>query len=175
MTEDLRYPVGPFVRKTSLTAAERAALIEEIAGAPAALQSALRGLDGARLDTPYRPGGWTVRQVAHHLADSHMNAFIRFRLGLTEEQPTIKPYDEKAWATLVNSRTLDPEVSLRLLEPLHERFVTLLRGVSDGEWGRTLHHPESGRLDLDAILQIYAWHGRHHVAHINALRARQGW
>lgn len=174
MTDDLRYPIGPFQRRDGLGPADRATLIDQIAALPAQLQASVTGLDNAQLDTPYRPGGWTVKQVVHHLADSHMNAFTRFRLGLTEHEPTVKPYNEKAWAELADS-TLDPALSLAILGPLHQRMVTMLRAVADDGWARVLHHPESGRMTVDTVLQIYAWHGRHHVAHITALRARMGW
>lgn len=174
MTDDLRYPIGRFQRRDGLGPADRAAMIDQIAALPAELRAALAGLTDAQLDMPYRPDGWTVRQVVHHVADSHMNAFIRFRLGLTEHEPTVKPYNEKAWAALPDSK-LDPELSLRLIEPLHERMTTMLRSVTDAEWGRVLHHPDSGRMTIDTVLQIYAWHGRHHVAHITSLRARMGW
>jgi hypothetical protein len=136
---------------------------------------AVDGLDEEQLDTPYRPGGWTVRQVVHHLADSHINAFVRFRLGLTEDQPTIKPYDEKLWAELADCRNAPVEMSLSLLEGLHQRWVMLLTGMSDSDYARTIHHPESGILRLDTYLATYGWHSRHHVAHITNLRERLGW
>ena len=172
---DLRYPVGPFQHRPNASAADRAGWIDEIRGAPALLRDAVRGLDDARLDTPYRDGGWTVRQVVHHLPDSHMNAYVRFRLALTEEAPTIRPYAEARWAELEDARTLPPDVSLALLDALHDRWVTLLRSLPDDAWSRTLNHPESGVHTLDWLLALYAWHGRHHVAHVTSLRERMGW
>lgn len=172
---DLRYPIGPFVTPAALTPSERAAAIERIAAAPAALRRALAGLGPAQLDTPYRDGGWTVRQVVHHVPDSHLNAYIRFKLGLTEEQPTIKPYDQERWARLSDVAAVPVDVSLTLLEALHVRWVALLRGMSAADFARTFVHPEMGTLRLDQTLALYAWHGEHHTAHVTALRAREGW
>lgn len=171
---DPRYPIGAFVRPVSLSAAERRAAIQEIHEAPPALRAALEGLDQRQLDTPYRPGGWTVRQVAHHLPDSHLNAYIRSKLALTEDDPTIKPYDEGAWATLQDSK-LPVEVSLRLLEAVHERWLVLLDALSDTQWIRTFMHPEVGLTRLDQLVALYSWHGRHHIAQITSLRERMGW
>jgi uncharacterized damage-inducible protein DinB len=173
--EDLRYPVGRAERTPALAAGARAQHIDAVAAAPAQLRLAVAGLSDEQLDTPYRPGGWTVRQVVHHMADSHMNASMRFRLGLTEENPTIKPYDEKAWAELSDVRHLPIDVSLRLLDALHDRLVHLLRSVPPSSFSRTIVHPENGAMTLDTLLCIYSWHGRHHAAHITGLRARQGW
>ena len=175
MTTDLRYPIGKFAPPASSTPDDRRGRIEEIAELPAALRAAVEGLSPAQLDTPYRPGGWTVRQVAHHVPDSHINAYVRFRLALTEQEPTIKPYEERAWAELADARTLPADVSLALLDALHDRWTTLLRALPDEAWGRRLHHPESGVHTLDWMLALYAWHGRHHVAHVTALRERMGW
>jgi uncharacterized damage-inducible protein DinB len=172
---DLRYPVGRMERKPSLTPSERRSAIDAIAAAPAALRAAVKGLNDAQLDTPYRPDGWTVRQVVHHVADSHMNAYTRFRLALTEDNPTIKPYDEAKWADLVDARTLPIGVSLDLLDRLHERLVHLLRATKDADFQRTLVHPENGPMTMDALLGVYAWHGRHHTAHVTALRERMKW
>jgi uncharacterized damage-inducible protein DinB len=172
---DLRYPVGPADKSSPLSAGERAQRIDAIAATPAQLRLAVAGLTGQQIDTPYRPGGWTVRQVVHHVADSHMNAFIRFRLGLTEDNPTIKPYDEKAWAELPDTRHLPIDISLRLLENLHERLVHLLQSVQPSMFSRQIMHPENGPMTLDALVSMYAWHGRHHTAHITGLRDRQGW
>jgi uncharacterized damage-inducible protein DinB len=174
MTEELKYPVGRAQARTGLAAAERGALIEEIAAAPAALRQAVLGLDDHQLDTPYRPEGWTVRQVVHHVADSHMNAFIRLKLALTEDTPTIKPYDQDRWARLPDAR-LPIDVSLDLVDRLHQRWVTVLRGMPDADFARAFDHPESGRVTLEAMLQLYVWHGRHHTAHITGLRQRLGW
>ena len=172
---DLRYPIGKADRTPMLAAGERAQRIDAIAAAPAQLRLAVAKLTDAQLDTPYRPGGWTVRQVVHHVADSHVNAYARFRLGFTEDNPTIRPYEEKAWAELPDVRHLGVEVSLRLLEPLHERLVHLLQAAPPASFARQIVHPESGPMTLDSLLGIYAWHGRHHTAHITGLRDRQGW
>jgi uncharacterized damage-inducible protein DinB len=172
--QDLRYPIGPSDTKTPLAAGERAQRIHAIAATPAQLRLAVSGLSDEQLDTPYRPGGWTVRQTVHHVADSHINAFTRFRLGLTEDNPTIKPYNEKAWSELPDMR-LPIDVSIRLLEALHERWVHLLGSVAASSFQRTIFHPENGPMTLDALLSLYAWHGRHHTAHITGLRQRQGW
>jgi hypothetical protein len=177
MEQDLRYPVGKFSRPTrALTAAERAAMTDEIAAAPAALRVALRGFDDRKLDTPYRPGGWTVRQVVHHLPDSHMNAYCRFKLALTEDVPTIKPYDESRWAEMPDGRSPLVEESVTLLEALHKRWVVLLQAMTPADFERRLNHPEwDAPLSLDHMLALYAWHGRHHVAHVTSLRQREGW
>ncbi|HLA64430.1 MAG TPA: bacillithiol transferase BstA [Rhodothermales bacterium] len=164
--DDLRYPIGRYVWPTSITPEMRAGWIFDLAAAPAALRDAVDGLDDARLDTPYRPGGWTVRQVVHHLPDSHLNAYVRFKLALTEEAPTIKPYDEALWAELPDT-TGPVAPSLHLLDGLHARWTDLLRALPEEAWARTFVHPEHGRsLRLDSVLGMYAWHGRHHVAHI---------
>ena len=176
MSSDPRYPVGPFQTRDSLTSAERRAMIDTIAAAPARLREAVRGLGDAQLDTPYREGGWTVRQVVHHVPDSHLNAYIRLKLALTEDEPTIKPYDESEWAQLSDARDTPTEVSLTLLESLHARWVGLLRSLGDGDFRRTFKHPEhSGTQNLDWLVAMYEWHSRHHVAHITSLRERMGW
>ncbi|HVB32145.1 MAG TPA: putative metal-dependent hydrolase [Gemmatimonadaceae bacterium] len=174
---DLRYPIGRFERPAQLTPPERSALIDTIAATPAALRAAVRGLSGTQLDTPYRPEGWTVRQVVHHVPDSHLNSYVRFRLALTEEQPTIKPYDEARWAELPDAKGPLVAESLALLEALHARWVSLLRAMTPAEFARTLVHPErpGAPMSLDTMVALYAWHGRHHVAHITALRERMGW
>jgi hypothetical protein len=171
---DLRYPIGEFSLPDPITDAQRERWIEEIAEAPAAFRAAVSALAPNQIDTPYRPGGWTVRQVVHHVPDSHLHAYARFKLALTEDNPTIKPYDEARWAELSDSRTLGPEVSLTLLEALHERWAALLRSLRPEDFQRTFVHPEFGRpLTLDEALARYAWHGRHHAAHITSLGARQ--
>lgn len=169
MTVDPRYPVGPFTFKDAVTPERRAAWIDEIAAAPAALRAAIAGLGEATLATPYRPGGWTVRQVVHHLPDSHMNAVCRFRLALTEERPTIRPYEEAAWAELPDARTAPVEASVRLLEALHDRWVRLLRTLAAADFARVYVHPQGGPMALDRVLALYAWHGRHHVAQIRSV------
>ncbi len=172
----LRYPIGRFKIPETITAADRAKFIEEIAAAPQAMRAAVKGLSEAKLGTPYRPGGWTIRQVVHHVPDSHMNAYMRVKLALTEDSPTIKPYDEAEWAKLPDSRKVPIEVSLDLLDALHLRWVALLRSMDPAGFNRTFRHPEHGRaLTLRQLLGLYAWHGRHHVAHINSLRKREGW
>ena len=175
MSETLRYPVGRLTFDPDVTDDKRRSFIRQIAETPAALRAAIAGLDDRQLDTPYRPEGWTVRQVVHHVPDSHMNAYVRFKLALTEENPTIKPYDEAAWARIADTPRTPTEVSLQLLEALHRRWVVLLESLQPPDFTRPLHHPDSGPLTIDKLLQLYAWHGRHHVAHITALRAREGW
>ena len=172
---DLAYPIGKFVWEGPAGPELRKRLIDTIAAAPAALRAAVDGLGDNQLDTPYRPGGWTVRQVAHHLPDSHLNAYVRFKLAVTEETPTIKPYDEKAWASLADVTAVPVPTSLALLGALHERWVALLRSFGEAEWKRTFRHPELGVVPLEKNLALYAWHGRHHVAHITGLRERMGW
>jgi uncharacterized damage-inducible protein DinB len=172
---DPRYPVGKYQAPADVSPAQRAEAIREIAAAPQKFRAAVNGLSDAQLDTPYRDGGWTVRQVVHHLADSHMNAYIRWRLALTETEPTIKPYEESAWAKLEDAAHAPVEVSLQLLEPLHERWVRLLHSVKDHEFARTFRHPDHGVRTLDWMLFLYAWHGNHHTAHITELRKQKGW
>lgn len=173
---DPRYPIGPFTRDPAPTAESRRRWIETIRALPAALRAAVAGLDDARLDTPYRDGGWTVRQVVHHLPDSHLNAYVRFKLGLTEDHPAIRPYDEAAWAELEDGKRAPVAVSLALLEALHDRWARMLESMSDADFARTVHHPEQGRdLSLDDLLQMYAWHSRHHLAHVTGLTERMGW
>lgn len=174
MDADLRYPIGKFQPVENITDAQRRAFIDAIAEAPKTLKAAIAGLNESQLDTPYRPGGWTVRQVAHHVPDSHMNAFVRFKLALTEDEPTIKPYDEARWAELADAKT-PVEPSLLLLENLHTRWVLLLNSLTPSDWRRKFRHPELGTMTLDETLQMYAWHGRHHVAHITALCQRNNW
>jgi hypothetical protein len=173
--ERLRYPIGRQPGQTPTGDAQRATLIREIAQAPAALRAAVAGLDEKQLDTPYRPGGWTVRQVVHHVPDSHVNAYVRLKLALTEDDPVIKPYDEERWAELPDVRRARIETSLVLLEAVHERWVLVWEALGPAEWGRRLLHPERGVMTVDELLASYAWHGRHHVAHVTALRAREGW
>ena len=175
-SEDLRFPVGRFQPPAKVTAEERRAWIAELAAAPAKFRAAVEGLNDAQLDTPYRPGGWTVRQVIHHVPDSHLNSYTRFRLALTEDNPTIKPYHEDRWAQLADARTMPIEVSLVLLESLHERWVRLLDSMTPEQFARTFVHPQQNRtISLDGNLALYAWHCRHHTAHITKLRERMGW
>jgi uncharacterized damage-inducible protein DinB len=175
VVEQLRYPIGRFDPRASVSADRRPALIDQIEEAPAKLRAAVAGLNDQQLDTPYRDGGWTVRQVVHHVPDSHLNAYIRLKLALTEDQPLIKTYEEHLWAQLPDARVTPIEVSLTLLESVHVRFVILLRAMSDAEFNRTFRHPDWGTMSLSALVSLYAWHGRHHVAHITSLRQRMGW
>jgi len=173
---DPRYPVGKYERRDTLTSDERAALIEAIAETPRRMREAVGGLTAAQLETPYRDGGWTLRQVVHHVPDSHLNAYCRFKLALTEDGPTIRPYDEAKWAELHDSVDTPIETSLTLLGSLHDRWVRLLRSMKDDDFGRTLNHPEWTRpMTLNTMLSLYGWHGRHHVAHITTTRDRNGW
>jgi DinB family protein len=170
--EQLKYPIGKFKRLSGpLTTAERVQFINDIAATPGVFRSLVTGLADRQLDTPYRPGGWTIRQVVHHVPDSHMNAYIRFKLAVTEHNPTIKPYEEARWAELKDGRTEPIAVSLNLLEALHTRWDVLLRSLSEADFSRTYFHPEmKSNVTLDQALAIYGWHGKHHAAHIrNAL------
>lgn len=172
---DPRFPVGKFHYDGPPAAEEKKHFIDEIAQTPVNLRSSIKGLSDNQLDTPYRDGGWTVRQVVHHLPDSHMNSYVRFKLALTEDEPTIKPYAEDRWAELADTKATPVEVSLALLENLHDRWVRLLRSLTPEDWKRTFRHPELGAMTLEKSLAIYAWHGRHHVAHITELRKRMSW
>lgn len=172
--EELRYPVGRFDPSAEITDAERAALIESIADTPRRVRAAMQDRTEEQLDTPYRDGGWTIRQLAHHIPDSHMNAYIRFRWGLTEHRPMIKTYNEKAWADLPDSKA-PIGASLDLLDALHTRWVTLLRTLTEDDYSREIEHPEMGRMTLGTLLRMYEWHGRHHVAHVTNLCNRMGW
>src|ERR1700686_4984344 len=173
---DLRYPVGKFDWNAPVSQSDYPRLLAAIADTPGALRSAVAGLSSDQLETRYRPGGWTVKQVVHHLPDSHLNAYTRFKLALTESEPTIKTYDEAAWAELPDSRKVPMEVSLDLLDALHLRWVSLLRSMDAADFDRGLRHPEHGRvLTLKQMLGLYAWHGRHHVGPITSLKKRGGW
>jgi uncharacterized damage-inducible protein DinB len=173
--EDLRFPIGKWRYDGSPSEQQKQALVEEIAQAPANLRAAIKGLSDTQLDTEYRPGGWTVRQVIHHMPDSHLNAYVRFKLALTEDDPTIKPYAEDRWAELADTKTTPVEVSLTLFDSLHHRWVRLMRSLSAEEWKRTFRHPDLGPMTLEKTLTLYAWHGPHHVAHITQLRKRMSW
>ena len=176
---DLRYPIGKFewipADDAEQMANRRAQSIDVLAKLPASMRAAVHGLTASQLDTPYRPDGWTVRQVVHHVPDSHMNAYIRFKLALTEDQPPIKPYAEALWAKLPDTQNTPIDVSLQLLAALHARWVDLLRAMQPAEFARTLMHPEQGVVSLDRMLALYAWHSAHHTAHITGLRERMGW
>jgi hypothetical protein len=174
--DDLRYPIGKADLDTPMTPERRGQAIAEVEAAPAALRSAIRGLSAAQLETPYRPGGWTVRQVVHHMPDSHINAYLRFKQALTEDFPVIMAYDEAKWAALPDVAAVPIDVSLNLLDNTHARWGAILRSMGPAEFARGYTHPEyKRRFTLDQGLALYAWHGRHHVAHITALRAREGW
>jgi hypothetical protein len=172
---DPRYPIGKFHFEGPPSQDQRAKLVADIEQTPAAMRAAIAGLSSQQLDTPYRDGGWTVRQVVHHVPDSHMNAYVRFKLALTEEEPTIKPYAEDRWAELADTQSTPIEVSLALLESLHTRWVDLLRSLHSEDWKRTFRHPELGLVPLEKNLALYSWHGKHHVAHITELRKRMSW
>ena len=172
---DPRFPLGKFHYEGTPSEEQRANFIAEIEQVPAAIGSAIKHLSAQQLDTPYRDGGWTVRQVVHHVPDSHLNAYVRFKLALTEDEPTIKPYAEDRWAKLDDTRSTPVEVSLALLENLHLRWVRLLRSLTPEDWKRTFKHPELGAVALEKNLALYAWHGKHHTAHITELRKRMGW
>jgi len=173
--ELLQYPIGRFEPPSRLTPDQRALLLHQIAALPGELRAAVTGLTSAQLDTAYRPGGWTVRQLVHHLADSHMHAYLRFKWAVTEESPTIKPYDEKRWSELPEARSGEIRISLVLLEALHERWVLFLRSLGEEDFARHFHHPELGEVPLWRNLALYGWHGRHHLAHITGLKQRMGW
>jgi uncharacterized damage-inducible protein DinB len=173
--DKLRYPIGRFSRPPVLSDAERQQAISALEEAPRRVRAAILGLSDEQLDTPYRPGGWTVRQLVHHIPDSHLNAYTRMKLALTEDEPVIRGYDEKHWAELPEARSAPVEVSLDLLDALHARWVLAARALGPADWRRSLKHHELGPLTVDALIALYAWHGRHHTAQINALRQREGW
>lgn len=173
--ENLSYPVGKFSFDPDSTPQKRAAWIREIAELPARLSAAVDGLSDAQLDTPYRDGGWTIRQVVHHLADSQMNAFLRFKLGLTEQNPRIAAFDQNAWAQTVDSVKSAVGPSLAIIQGVHGRWAELLASLAPADFTRTYQHPERGPEPLERTLQMYAWHGRHHLAHVTSLRERKGW
>ncbi len=174
MSEDLRYPIGKFSKDVEITAESRKDFVAEISELPAKLKAAVDGLSDEQLDTPYRPEGWTVRQTVHHVADSHLNSIVRFKLALTEDAPTIRPYYEDRWAELGDS-SLPVESSMKIIEGLHHRWTTLLNSMSDADFQRRLVHPESGEWTLEKMLAMYVWHGKHHTAHITKLRERSDW
>jgi uncharacterized damage-inducible protein DinB len=172
---DPRYPIGKFSYAGPPTPDQKQQYLIDIEQTPSRLRAALRGLSDQQLDTPYRNGGWTLRQVAHHVPDSHMNSYIRFKLALTEDEPTIKGYMEDRWAELPDANHAPIEVSLALLDSLHQRWMLMLRQLTDAEWKRTFRHSELGPMSLEKSLALYSWHGRHHVAHITSLREKMGW
>ncbi len=173
--EQLRYPIGQFVPPEDCPATLIATWISQIEGLPNELRLTVKGLTREQLDTPYRPGGWTVRQVVHHLPDSHLNSFIRFKWALTEQRPVIKAYDEQRWAELSDYTATPIDVSIELLDALHQRWVVLLRALEPTELDREFIHPEAGPQNLSATIGAYAWHGKHHLAHIQRVMEREGW
>lgn len=171
----VRYPIGRFAQPAAFGEAERRQWIGEIEAMPAQLRAAVAGLNAQQLDTPYREGGWSTRQIVHHLADSHLNAYLRFRLGLTQDEPTINAYDEKQWAELADAKAAPIETSLQLLDGLQARLTQLLRALAPSDFARAIRHPERGLLRLEQNLALYAWHGRHHTAQVTGLRRQRGW
>jgi uncharacterized damage-inducible protein DinB len=174
-TDRDRYPIGRYAPPSSIDEEQRRAWIQQIERLPAGVRDAVADLNETQLEVPYRANGWTIRQVVHHLPDSHMNSYTRFRLALTEDNPAIKAYEEAAWAELADARSAPIELSLSLLESLHRRWVILLRSMGAADFARTFQHPEAGRTTLDHSLGLYAWHGRHHLAQIMGVRQRHGW
>lgn len=174
MSDDLKYPVGKFDSDFEVTNDLRQKFIQTISGLPEKLNEAVKNLSDKQLDTPYRPEGWTVRQVVHHIADSHLNSYCRFKLALTEDAPTIRPYYEDRWAELADSK-MPIDVSMKIIEGVHSRWTTLLNSMSDEDFKRKLNHPESGEWSLEKMLGLYDWHSRHHLAHITTLAERENW
>lgn len=172
---DMRYPIGKYKLDAPLSSEKRHQYITQIEQAPALLRQAVNGLSPQQLDTTYRPDGWTVRQVVHHLADSHLNNYVRIRLALTEPEPMVKPYHEDRWAELFDARTAEISLSMQLLDALHARWILLLKSLKEEDFQTVYHHPENGRMTLDHSTSLYAWHGRRHTAHITGLRERMGW
>jgi hypothetical protein len=173
---DPRYPIGKYSFPGAVTPDHRKEWMAEIAATPERLRDAVMGLNDQQLDTPYREGGWTLRQVAHHLPDSHVNSYMRYRLALTEQNPTIRTYQEDKWAELTDAKRAPVDLSLTLLDAVHRRWLILLASMSESDFQRTLYHPEHQKtLTLDWMTGMYAWHGRHHVAHITSTRERMGW
>ena len=172
---DPRFPIGKFHYEGQVSEEQKQAYLDDIAHTPSNLRAAVKGLSDSQFDTPYRPGGWTIRQVVHHVPDSHMNSYVRFKLALTEDEPTIKPYAEDRWAELADNKSTPVEVSLIMLDSLHDRWVRLLRSLTPEDWKRTFRHPDLGPMTLEKTLALYAWHGKHHVAHIAELRKRMSW
>lgn len=175
MSDDLRYPIGRPRLRTPLSEEERTEMIARMAGFPDRLRAVVRAFDDDQLDTPYREGGWTVRQVVHHLPDSHMNGYVRFKLGVTEENPTIRAYEEHLWAELPEARAGDVELSLPILESVHRRWCIFLGSLDDDQWSRTVVYSDGSTRTLDELLCVYSWHGDHHLAHITSLAEREGW
>jgi uncharacterized damage-inducible protein DinB len=175
LVSDPRYPIGKFSYSAPLTPEQKRQYLDDIEQTPARLRAAVHDLSDKQLDTPYRDGGWTVRQVVHHVPDSHMNSYVRFKLALTEDEPTIRPYREDRWAELPEAKQAPIDFSLALLDSLHRRWMLVLKNLKDADWQRTFRHPELGAMTLEKSVALYAWHGRHHVAHVTELRKQKGW
>ncbi|MEO7314455.1 MAG: YfiT family bacillithiol transferase [Ginsengibacter sp.] len=180
IAENIRYPIGRQedqpISKEDFTESVKSSLLIDIKMLPTSLEMAILNLDADQLNTPYRPDGWTLNQLVHHVADSHMNAYVRFKLGLTENEPVIKPYDQDSWALLDDPNTVPINVSLTLLHALHTRWYTLMKSMTEEQWQRTIFHPEMKKpITLWELLKTYAWHGKHHVAQITSLRNRLNW
>ncbi len=174
MSEDLSYPIGKYDKDTKISLEQRKQFIREIGELPNNLREMLKNMSEEQIDSPYRPEGWTIRQVVHHIGDSHLNSFIRFKLALTEKNPTIRPYAEDLWAETAEYK-MPVDVSLNLINSIHRRWAALLESMSDEDFARTLNHPETGVWTLENLLGMYVWHGKHHTAHINNLKKRSGW
>ena len=172
---DLRYPIGRLQMEDKITGDKRRQYIDQFEETPAKLRAAVGGLSASQLDAPYRPEGWTIRQVTHHLVDSHLNAYVRFKMALTEETPVVKSYDQKQWGELEDSRIAPVEASLSLFDGLYQRWTILMRSLSPEGFARTLNHPDWGIISLDGYLSICVWHGLHHIAHITSHRHRMNW
>ncbi len=175
MSEDLRFPIGKFDSEIKVTPRLREQFIETIEELPAKFRQAIAGLSDEQIDTPYRDGGWTIRQLVHHVADSHVNSFCRFKFGLTEDAPTIKPYDEAAWAEMADSKNAPVDLSLNIIDGVHARWTLLLKSMTEADFARQINHPERGAMSLDSLLALYDWHSRHHTAHVTKLRERNDW
>ncbi|MGI8466892.1 MAG: YfiT family bacillithiol transferase [Pyrinomonadaceae bacterium] len=175
MSEDLRFPIGKFEKPQTITAETRDKFIKTIEALPPNLKDAIEGLSDEQLDAPYRPEGWSVRQLVHHIADSHLNSFCRFKLGLSEDMPTIKPYDEAVWAEMADSKNAPVELSMSIIDGLHARWTRLLKSMTNDDFAKQINHPEHGAMTLGELLALYDWHSRHHTAHITKLRERNDW
>lgn len=175
MSEDLRYPIGTFSPVGEITSEMREKFIQTIEELPEKFRAAISNLSEEQLDTAYRPEGWTVRQLVHHVADSHMNSFCRFKLGLSEDNPTIKPYDEALWAEMADSKNAAVDLSLNVIDGVHARWAMLLKSMSEADFERKINHPERGTMSLNSLLALYDWHSRHHTAHVTKLRERNNW
>jgi hypothetical protein len=175
MSEDLRFPMGKFDSTQEVNSEMRSGFIQTIEVLPYKFRQAVKGLNNEQIDTPYRPEGWTVRQLVHHIADSHINSFCRFKLGLSEDTPTIKPYDEASWAEMADSKNAPIDLSLNMIDGVHARWALLLKSMSDADFDRNINHPERGSMSLNSMLSLYDWHSKHHTAHVTKLRERNNW